>query len=47
MQWGACGILVGLGIGVLALGVAGVSVGLGSAVVISVGAHVAAAICTD
>ncbi|MGA2261967.1 MAG: hypothetical protein ABSH28_11075 [Acidobacteriota bacterium] len=47
MQWGACGILFGLGIGVLALGVAGISIGLASAAVISVGAHIAAAICID
>jgi hypothetical protein len=47
MQWGACGIVAGIAIGILALGVAGVSVGMGSAAVISVGAHVAAAICID
>jgi hypothetical protein len=47
MQWGACGIVVGFGVIVLALGVAGLSIGLASAAVISVGAHVAAALCID
>jgi hypothetical protein len=47
LQIGACGIVAGIGIGVLALGLAGVSVGFGAAAVISVGAHIAAAICID
>jgi hypothetical protein len=45
MDSGSCGILVGIGVGILALGVAGISVGIGSAFLISVGAHVAAGMC--
>ncbi len=42
---GACGILVGLGIAVVAAGSSTLTVGLGAAFAISVGMHVAAAVC--
>ena len=45
LQPGACGIVAGIAIGVLALGVAGISMGFGAALVLSAGAHVAAGLC--
>jgi hypothetical protein len=47
MDSGSCGILLGIGVGILALGVAGISVGIGSAFLLSVGAHVAAGMCVN
>jgi hypothetical protein len=44
---GACGILVGLAVGVIAAGVAGATVGIGGAIAISVGIHASAALCAS
>jgi len=42
---GACGILVGIGIGILAVGASSVTMGLGGAFLVSVTAHAAAYAC--
>jgi hypothetical protein len=44
-DWGACGILAGFAIGVIAAGAASVSMGFGAVLVLSVGAHVAGYYC--
>lgn len=45
MRAGGCGIVVGIGLGILALGASAATVGIGGAMVLSVGLHVGAAIC--
>jgi len=45
LHLGACGIVAGIAIGVVALGASTVTVGLGGAAVLSVGAHLAALYC--
>ena len=42
---GGCGIVVGIGLGVLALAASTATVGLGGALILSVSAHIGAAIC--
>ncbi len=44
---GACGILVGLVVGVVAAGSGTLTVGLGAAFAISVGMHISAALCVS
>lgn len=44
---GACGVLVGLGVAVVALGSSTITVGLGAAFAISAGIHISAALCLD
>lgn len=44
---GACGILVGIGIGLIAAAASGATVGIGGALVISAGIHVAGALCVS
>ncbi len=44
---GACGIVVGLGLGILAIGASTVTMGLGGALLISVTAHVATYACLN
>ncbi len=42
---GACGILVGIGLGILIVGSSSVTMGLGGALLVSVAGHVAAYAC--
>lgn len=44
---GACGIFAGIAIGVVAAAAGGATVGLGSALVISAGLHISAALCVS
>jgi beta-glucosidase-like glycosyl hydrolase len=44
-DWGACAILVGLAIGVVAAGAGAYTLGFGGALVISAGAHFAGYMC--
>ena len=44
---GACGIVVGIGLGVLALGASALTMGIGGALLISVALHAAAYACVS
>jgi hypothetical protein len=44
-DWGACGILAGIAVGVIAAGASAATAGIGGALVISAGAHIAGYMC--